>query len=160
MSFIQKSKPPPDVKEGQVLEATVTDVEYPIEGKYGKQIRFRLELSNGYKFNSWIKYYDEPSDRSRLGKLAITYMDLVQGPFEKVGEVLEGLKKHGRVYVSCSGFREFEEQLYPKFKVVVDRLPGMQTEITKQPTQAPLSQLDLDRLSPELRAKVLAELNK
>lgn len=61
--------------------------------------------------------------------------------------------------MKCSGFREFEEQLYPKFKVVTDKLPGIQKKVD-QPKPRKMSPIDLDRLSPKLREKVLAELNE
>ena len=161
LSFIRKSVPPPDVKEGEILTAKVLDLEYPLKGKYDKeQVRFRLGLSNGYECNSWMAYYEEPTDRSALGTLSITFMKLVQGPVDSVKDVLEGLKKHGSVYVKCSGFREYNEQLYPKFKVVADKLPGLQKTIeSSKEKPSKLSKADLDRLSPELREKVLAELN-
>lgn len=96
MSFIRKSVPPPEVKEGEVLEVAVLDVEYPVKGQYRDQVQFELEAANGYKFRSWMAWYEEPSDRSSLGKLAITFMDLVKGPFEKVDDVLEGIKSMAR----------------------------------------------------------------
>lgn len=170
MSFIKKSTPPPEVKEGEVLTAKVVDVEYPIKSKYKddagrekQQVRFRLVLPNGYECNSWMAYYAEPSDRSALGILSITFMNAIQGPVESVKDVLEGIKKHGSVYVKCTGFREYNEKLYPKFKVLPNKLPSIQKNIgVTVPKEKPqkLSEIDLNRLTPELREKVLAELNK
>ena len=166
MSFIRKSVPPPEVKEGEVLTAKVLEVEFPVESKYkddqGRdklQIRFGLGFANGYECSSWMAYYEQPSDRSALAALSMTFMDLVKGPVESVKDVLEGIQKHGSVYVKCSGFREYNEQLYPKFKVVTNRLPGLQKAISEKPLKK-LSKADLDRLTPELREKVLAELEK
>jgi len=157
VSFVKKSVPPPEMKEGEVVTARVVDVEYPVEGRYGKQVRFRLALPNGYECSSWMKYYDEPSDKSALGSLSITFMDRIKGPVESVKEVLEGLKKTvGRVYVKCKGFREYEDRLYPKFQVVSDRLPSMQRSIDVASKQ---SEVDLDRLTPEQRKKLEEWLN-
>jgi len=169
MSFIRKSVPPPEIKEGEVLTAKILNVEYPVESSYkddqGRpkyQVKFRLELPSGYECNSWMAYYDEPSDRSMLGELSMTFMNAIEGPVETVKDVLDGLKTRGSIYVKCSGFREYNEDLYPKFKVVVNRLPGTQKSLktTKQKKENPekLSKADIDRLSPELREQVLAEL--
>jgi len=172
LSFIRKSVAPPEVKEGEVLTAKVLGVEYPVESSYkddqGRtkyQVKFRLSLPNGYECNSWMAYYEEPSDRSALGALSIAFMKAIEGPVESVKDVLEGLKKHGSVYVKCSGFREYNEQLYPKFKVVPNKLPPFQKSMnmsksTPKKKLDKLSEADLDRLSPELRDKVLAALKQ
>lgn len=166
MSFIKKSVPPPEIKQDEVVTAKILSVEYPVESSYKNadgspkyQVKFRLELPSGYQCNSWMAYYENPSDRSVLAELSMTYMDAIKGPVDNVKEVLEGLKTHGSIYVKCSGFREYNDFLYPKFKVVANKLPGTtkKTETPKKKTEK-LSEADLDRLSPELREKVLAEL--
>jgi len=157
MSFVKKSVPPPEMKEGEIVTARVVDVEYPVEGRYGKQIRFRLVLPNGYECSSWVKYYDEPSDKSVLGNLSITFMERIKGPVESVKEVLEGLKKTvGSVYVKCSGFREYEDRLYPKLKVVPDKLPPMKRNINPTPKEetTQTSTPNLDRLTPEQKKQL------
>ena len=112
MSFIKKSVPPPEVKEGEVLTAKIIGIEYPVDSNYKddqgrvkQQIKFRLLLPNGYECNSWMTYYEQPSDKSVLGALSITYMNMIQGPAESVKDVLEGIRKLGSIYVKCSGFR-------------------------------------------------------
>ena len=146
-----------------MLTAKVVDVQYPVEGKYGQQIRFNLVLPNGYECASWMKYYSEPSDKSALGSLSITFMNAIKGPVESVKDVLEGIKKLGCVYVKCSGFREYNEKLYPKFKVVPNKFPPTQenigTPMLKEEPPKP-SEMDLDRLTPEQRKQLDAWLRQ
>jgi hypothetical protein len=140
MSFIKKEKPPPDVKEGEVLQAEIVDITYPVESKFKsaegepkQQIDFRLRLPDGYEARSWMAFFERPSERSNLGMLCNTLMALKKAEYKSVKEALEELKEHGRVYVRVSGFREWQEKLYPKFKVVPNKLPPLQTKI--EPTK-------------------------
>jgi len=159
MSFIRKEKPPPDIKEGEVLLAKVLDIQYPVTGKYKEQAQWRIQLDNGYETSVWMAFYEKPSERSVLGQLCITFMNMTQMPFNKVGDVLEAIKKHGKIYVKCSGFREWNEKLYPKFKVVSTKLPPLQPKVeptkpspAKEPTQPsvqPSSQQEALQLTPE-----------
>lgn len=82
-------------------------------------------------------------------------------PVESVKDVLEGIKKHGSVYVKCRGFREYNEQLYPKFKVVANKLPSSQKTVeTPKKTVPKPSEMDLERLTPEQRKKLESWLNQ
>lgn len=136
MAFIKKEKPPPDVKEGEVLQAEILDIKYPVEsrfkgpdGKTKQQINFHLRLSDGYEAHAWTAFYKRPSERSNLGMLCNTLMALEKTAYNTVEEALEGLRNHGRVYIKVSGFREWQEKPYPKFKVVPNKLPPLQTTI-------------------------------
>lgn len=136
MSFIRKEKPPPDVKEGEVLKAKILDIDFPLESKFkdkeGKpklQVRFRLQLEGGYEFPVWMPYYETPSERSSEGILCNTLMALKKTEYNTVKEAFEELRNHGYVYVKVSGFREWNEKLYPKFKIVPNKLPPLQTRI-------------------------------
>jgi len=136
MSFIKKELPPPDVKEGELLKAKILDINFPVESRFKsergeprQQIHFRLQLEGGYEFRSWMSYYERPSERSNLGALCTTLMALTKNDYNSVEETLEALRRHGHVYVKVSGFREWQEKHYPKFKVVPNRLPPLQTKI-------------------------------
>jgi hypothetical protein len=139
VSFIKRATPPPSVREGDVLKARITNVSRVTskwkdeEGNPREQLQFDLELENGYKFRSWVAYYKQPSDRSKLGKLALKFMELTGQKYNSVGEFLEALDTYGYVYVTCTGFREFEDELYPNFSIVATRLPPLQTKI--EPTK-------------------------
>ena len=138
MSFIKHSVPPPELKEGEVLLATILDMRYPVEGRYKPQIEWRVKLDKeheNYEAKIWTTYYEEPSDKSILGILCLTYMKLAKQPFEKVSEVLEAIRKQGKVYVKVTGFREWNEKTYPKFQVNPTRIPGIQNNL---PTTGPI----------------------
>ena len=164
MSFIQKEKPPPDVKEGEVHKARILDIDFPVEskfkGKEGKpkeQIRFRLQLEGGYEFPSWMTYYERPSERSNLGMLCNTFMALKKTEYHTVKEALDALHSHGHVYVKVSGFRQWQEKRYPKFKIVPNKLPPLQTKI--QPTKPSPTKKGTSR-PPEVSEETLDFLQK
>ena len=98
------------------MTANIVDIKLPVKGQYGEQVEFHLELQNGYLFNAWVKHYDTPSDRSTLGILCITTMNIVQKPINSVKDALDELKKLGKVYAKCTGFREYNGRRYPKLK--------------------------------------------
>jgi len=127
MSFIKKSVAPPDIKEGEVLKAKILEMTFPKEGKYGLQIEWSVELENGYRTRLWTKYYKEPSDLSILGRLCLTYLEATKAVFNSVNEVLEEIRRHGKVNVLCKGFREANGTLYPKFQISASKIPDLGT---------------------------------
>lgn len=157
MSFIKKEKPPPDVKEGEVLQTEILDIKYPVESKFKgpdgepkQQINFHLRLPDGYEAQAWMVFYERPSERSSLGMLCNALMALKKTEYNTVKEALEGLKNHGSVYVKVSGFREWQEKLYPKFKVVPNKLPPLQTTIEPaKPSPAKKEPSQLKEVTPE-----------
>jgi len=137
MSFIKHSVPPPELKEGETLLATILDMRYPVEGKYKPQIEWQIQLDkehDKYDAKMWTTFYEEPSDKSILGRLCITYMNFAKGAYGKVSEVLEAIRRHGKIFVKVTGFREWNEKLYPKFQVNPTKLPGEYSPAKVQPT--------------------------
>jgi len=157
MSFVRKATPPPLVEEGDILKARILNVSKVTSkwkdenGNPREQLKFELQLDNGYKFRSWIAYYEHPSDKSKLGKLALKFMELTKEDFATVDEFLNALKKFGHIYVSCTGFREYEEELYPNFSIVATKLPPLQQSLTEnKPLKHDPKQL-LSRFSEPLK---------
>jgi hypothetical protein len=129
MSFIKREVSPPDIKEGEVVQAEILGIEWPVKGEYGDQIKIKAKLSNGYECAVWQKYYDHPSERSVLGGVLDTLMKTMKTEYVDVNQALTALKNYGFVYLKVSGFREWHEELYPKFKLVDGKLPPRQAEL-------------------------------
>lgn len=145
MSFVKREMPPPNVKEGETLEAKILDIEFPVEsgfktkeGKPQYQVKFTLELDNGYQTPSWIRYYERPSERSTLGALCLAFVDKIGKDPGDVPKTLNALKEYGRIFVQVpnkDGFREWNGKLYPKFKVMPFKLPEATEKTPSQATQ-------------------------
>ena len=157
MSFVKKATPPPAVEEGDILKAKILNISKVTSkwkdenGNPREQLKFELELDNGYRFRSWIAYYEHPSDKSKLGKLALKFMELTKQDFATVDEFLDALKKFGHIYVSCTGFREYEEELYPNFAIVTTKLPPLQQNLTENTPRRCESKQLLAKFSEALR---------
>ena len=157
MSFVRKATPPPAVEEGDILKAKIINISKVTSkwkdenGNPREQLKFELELDNGYRFRSWIAYYEHPSNKSKLGKLALKFMELTKQDFATVDEFLDALKKFGHIYVSCTGFREYEEELYPNFAIVTTKLPPLQQNLTENTPRRCESKQLLAKFSEALR---------
>jgi len=157
LSFVKKATPPPAVEEGDILKAKILNISKVTSkwkdenGNPREQLKFELELDNGYRFRSWIAYYEHPSDKSKLGKLALKFMELTKQDFATVDEFLDALKKFGHIYVSCTGFREYEEELYPNFAIVTTKLPPLQQNLTENTPRRCESKQLLAKFSEALR---------
>ena len=130
MGIIKKEIPPPDVKEGEVLAAKIKEIVYPVDsvykdeqGKPKQQMDFAMELESGYPFRVFMAYYERPSERSVLGALVLHVQKEYGQEFETIEEAIAGIRKHGRLYVKVSKFSEWNGKLYPRFKVVGEKLP-------------------------------------
>lgn len=140
MSFVEKALPPPDVKEGSILKARILNIKKVTsqwkddQGNPKKQLEFELQLDNGYKSKSWMAYYERPRDKSRLGKLALKFIETTKKDLSNVEEFLVALKQFGYVFVKCNGFREYEEELYPNFSVVSEKIPSFQQKMQPEET--------------------------
>lgn len=154
MSFVKESVAPPDVEEGAILKARIVDIKKVTskwkddQGNPKEQLQFDLELENGYKCRSWMAFYEEPSDKSKLGKLALKFTETTKKQISTVDEFLTALKEFGLVFVKCKGFREYEEELYPNFAILTDKIPApkekQKTEDTKLEPQT--KQIDARQL--------------
>lgn len=163
--FAGEAQAPPELKQDERLEATILGLKYPVQGQYGEQIEFQLQLQGGYKFRAWMRYYEKPKPKSSLYQLSAAFMGATDyWGYDTVDDFLRGLRNYGKVFVCVDGFREYQGLDYPKLKVVVDSMPtqGMvrpQARTTQKPRDK-LSPIDYDRLSPETKAKIKAELNQ
>lgn len=132
MTFVEKTLLPSDLKEGSIVKAQILDVSRVTsrfkdnEGNPKEQLRFDLELENGYKFKAWIAFYEHPSDKSKLGKLALKFIEKSGKKPDTVTEFLDALKQFGYVFVKCKGYREYEEEFYPNFSIVTESIPEQQ----------------------------------
>jgi len=138
MSFLKEEAPVPPLEEGDVLEAEIIDMKWPVESKYQnedgtprQQIELALRLQNGFEFKSWLSYYERPSIKSKLGKLCKTLMATTGVQYQSLKEFLDDLKKYGRLFVQVSGYRTWEDEEYPKFSIVSTKLPEPKKEVTK-----------------------------
>lgn len=137
MSFVEKGAPPPDVEEGTILKARIVDIQKVTskwkddQGNPKEQLQFDLELENGYKCRSWMAFYERPSDKSKLGKLALKFVEATKKQVPNVDTFLTALKEFGYVFVKCKGFREWEEELYPNFSILTDKIPATPEELEK-----------------------------
>jgi hypothetical protein len=138
LGFIKKATPPPDVEEGQILKAKIMDIKKVMSkwkddtGNLKEQLEFDLELEDGYKFKSWLTFYEQPSDKSNLGRLVLKFMEATKKDSDNVEEFMSSLKKFGQLFVKVKGFRDYEEQVYPNFAVFVEKIPGFQQKLKKK----------------------------
>ena len=124
---------PPNIKEESETTAKIISLEYPVssdfknkDGSQKLQVKFNLELDGGYLFPCWISYYTEPVSLSNIAKICQTLADKTGAKPHTVNEALQLLKEHGRIYVKCTGYRTWNDQDYPKFGVVTEKLPDAQ----------------------------------
>jgi hypothetical protein len=136
MSFIRKRVPPPQIEIGKILSVRIIDLQYPVSSPANsqypqrEQLQFTLETDAGYRFNTWLTYYETPHESSDLGKLCLTLIKTQQQHYTSIHDCLQELKERHRLSVVCTGFRDYNETTYPKFKVVCDHLPEKQTTLT------------------------------
>lgn len=141
MSFVKPAIEAPDVKEGQISKAKINNISKVTsqwkdsEGNLKQQLEFNLELENGYKFKFWIAFYEQPSTKSKLGKLALKFEEITKKTLSNIDEFLTNLKSFGQVFVKCKGFREYEDEIYPNFTIVTEKLPISQMKVEGQSTQ-------------------------
>jgi hypothetical protein len=126
-SFIRDAPEPPKISIGERVIANIKSIQ-KVDGKYGPQYEFQLELDNGYKSKDWITYYPEPNASSKLGQLCTTIwsnLKQINSPEEAMTE----LKNYGRIYVECTGTRNHESKQYPNLKIITTYLPLKQSPL-------------------------------
>jgi hypothetical protein len=130
VSFVEKAIPPPDLEEGAILKARIIGIQKVTskwkddEGNPKEQLQFDLELENGYKCRTWCAFYERPAEKSKLGKLVLKFVEATKKDVHSINEFLGTLKDFGYVFVKCSGFREYEDELYPNFTILTDKIPA------------------------------------
>ena len=149
MSFVKKTTPPPDVEEGDILKARILDIKKETskwkndDGTDKEQLRFEVELENGYKTSTWISYYEHPAEKSKLGKLVLKLRETTKEDPSNVEEFITAIKRFGHVFVKVKGFREYEDEVFPNFSLVTEKLPTHQMKIEQKP-QAKTETKDYD----------------
>ena len=123
--FVTEAPEPPQVVQDERVEGTIISVQ-KVEGQYGKQFQFEVELMDGYKTRCWIKHYDKPSTNTDLGKLGLTIMRRLNRDINSIDEAVDWLTHFGRVYLECKGYRNYEGKSYPKFKIITGMLPDLE----------------------------------
>lgn len=137
MSFVKKATPPPAVEEGDMLKAKIVDIKKVTsqwkdeEGNLREQLEFELELENGYKVKSWMAFYEQPSEKSKLGKLVLKLAEATKKDIKSIQEFLSLLKSFGWIFIRVKGFREYEEELYPNFAIATEKIPTVEKVETK-----------------------------
>ena len=137
MSIVKKATPPPAVEEGDMLKAKIVDIKKVTsqwkdeEGNLREQLEFELELENGYKVKSWMAFYEQPSEKSKLGKLVLKLAEATKKDIKSIQEFLSLLKSFGWIFIRVKGFREYEEELYPNFAIVTEKIPTVEKVETK-----------------------------
>lgn len=136
MGFIKKTPPPPDCEEGNVFKARIVEIKKITstwKDEEREQLQFDCELDSAYKARVWAAYYEQPGDKSTLGKLALKLQQATKHDFDNVNEFIAALKTFGYIFLRVKGFREFEETMYPNFALVTDKLPGLQEKLSAEP---------------------------
>lgn len=136
MGFIKKTPPPPDCEEGNVFKARIVEIKKVTstwKDEEREQLQFDCELDNAYKARVWAAYYEQPGEKSTLGKLALKLQQATKHDFDNIDEFIAALKTFGYILLRVKGFREFEETMYPNFAIVTDKLPGLQEKLSTEP---------------------------
>jgi len=136
MSFVKKTPPPPECEEGDIFKAKLTEIKKVTsqlkdqEGNLREQLEIDFELvDNGYKGRTWMAYYEQPGDKSMLGKLALKLQQVTKHEINDIQVFLREFKTYGYIFVKVKGFREYEGETFPNFGIVADKLPGMQEKL-------------------------------
>jgi hypothetical protein len=134
---VKRTIPPPECEEGDIFTARLTEIKKVVsqwkddEGNLREQLEISFVLDNGYQGRTWIAYYEQPGDKSALGKLALKLEQTTKNKITNVQEFMTSLKSFGQIYVKVKGFREYENEEFPNFAVVTDKLPPYQEKITR-----------------------------
>jgi hypothetical protein len=140
VSFIKKSAPPPECEEGDVFKARILDISKVTsqwkndDGSIKEQLKFEIELENGYNALTWMPYYEHPGEKSSFGKLILKLVAATKQDVTNATDAIKALKEFGWIFVKVKSFREYEDETYPNFAVVSDKLPGTQQEIDAEKT--------------------------
>jgi hypothetical protein len=132
------AQPPADIKEGQIVIAKIVSINKVVsqwkddEGNPREQLEFNLELDGGYRFKTWATFYQQPTEKTKIGKLALTLEKTTGKKLNNIEEFLTVLKSYNQVFAKCTGYREYEEEVFPNFTIVTDKLPEVEKPAPKQ----------------------------
>jgi hypothetical protein len=136
MGFIKETPPPPECEEGNVFKARIVEIKKVTstwKDEEREQLQFDCQLDNAYKVRVWAAYYEQPGEKSTLGKLALKLQQATKHEFSNIDEFIAALKTFGSLFLRVKGFREFEETMYPNFAIVTDKLPSLQEKLSTEP---------------------------
>ena len=144
--YMRQSQPPPPVQIGQTIEARIDSIEL-VEGQYGKQYQFMMTLTiqgKEHQQRAWVKYYDTPTPKTKLGKLCLAVHRVTQQMHQNVQSAVDALKTYGRVYITVTKFTTADDgTMYPRFGIIADYLPGEQPgQVAPIPTTLPPQQVN------------------
>jgi hypothetical protein len=143
LSFVKKTVPPPECEEGDIFKARVLDISKEVsqwknqDGSAREQLKFEVELENGYKTFAWISYYDQPGEKSAFGKLILKLVAMTKQDIASARDAVEVLKRFGWIFVKVKSFREYEDETYPNFSIVTEKLPATQQKIEDSKEETP-----------------------
>lgn len=186
MGIIEKSPPPPSCKEDDILKVKVLDVKVvkskfdDDEGNPQRQMKWQVQCENGYKSTMWgPRFYERPGERSIMGKMVARMQEALGKSYESAHEFLEDLRAEVKcLNVKVKGFREYDGDEFPTFRVSLNKFPMLKTtETPVQPIEQksfdaktlllpfaetikmglPLSDEDLTKIPIEYRAKLFLE---
>lgn len=138
--YMKESPPPPELKEGQEVLSTITKIELDEKGKYGPQFRFDCTLDDqgNYPTKAWLRHYATPGNKSFLGILCLNIESFTGTRYKSLDAAMKALEVDvGKVYLRCSGHQITDETTFPRFKVVVNRLPPRQVSLETKTTSEP-----------------------
>ncbi len=131
MSFIKKSVPPPKLNIGDIIPAKILDIQQEtstFDGEEKEQLRFDIELSNGYRARTWMPFYREPNEGSTMGKIAAALVAATGRDITNATEFIQKFRAYGAILLKVKGFRDYEGKTYPKLGIYADQLPAVSQE--------------------------------
>ena len=134
-AFITKSKEPPNLHEGDKIEATILDIIYEkstFKEQERQQYKFdcTLDAYENYPCKAWLTFYDKPGDKSHLGILVLTLCNKMQRSFATMEDFRRAMIDYRKIYLRVSGFstpKEKDDAIYPRFKIIPGHLPEYYT---------------------------------
>lgn len=142
-AYMKESPPPPEIKEGEEVLATIDKIEIDTKGTYGAQYRFDCTLDDFKNFpaKAWLRYYETPGHKSYLGMLCLKIENVTEVRYDSLDAAMQALKnKIGKIYLRCSGHRTTEGTTFPKLKVVTGRLPPVQVPLGSKTVEEPVGE--------------------
>lgn len=142
-AYMKESPPPPEIKEGEEVLATIDKIELDTKGTYGAQYRFDCTLDDFKDFpaKAWLKHYTTPGHKSYLGMLCLRIESITGVRYDSLDAAMQALKnKIGKIYLRCSGHRTTEGTTFPKLKVVTSRLPPVQVPLGSKTVEEPVGE--------------------
>jgi len=159
LPFIRRAAEIPNMRIGDRAVAYADSID-EVEGEKGPQVQFSLTLEGGYRSKAWLRYSEQPSELSNLGKLCKTLAQATGKVYQSVDEAMKDLQRNRRrIFVRCDGHKLYNGRNYPKLKIVVEELPEPpNTQATAPSSQQPIEPVSMSE--EELREREQERLGK